>query len=315
MQSINGAGVEEAARKTRHAREEEARQKEERHARRRRTWKRRWYYLKYGTPTFFIFLLLLAFVFVFRHKMLITVNSGDVAVKYFRILGGTSFNVVGHEGLNIIAPWDKVYIYTVRTQTLVMPMTVLSKNGLEVHLDAQIRFHPFEETVSYLHRRLGPDYVKTALIPRLTEAVQRKIGQFEPEQIYSQSGGGDLFETDKRRIGGVFVNVEDIALFNIRLPEKVQQSIQAKAEEQQAFEAYKFRVNKQEEEFKRQELEVKGLKLYEAVTAGIPRSVLIWKGIEATSELAKSPNAKIIVFGSKDNLPLMLGNVPDLVEK
>ena len=47
----------------------------------------------------------------------------------------------------------------------------------------------------------------------------------------------------------------------------------------------------------------------------IPQSILVEKGIEATLELAKSPNTKIIVMGSKDNLPLLLGNVPDVVGK
>jgi len=37
--------------------------------------------------------------------------------------------------------------------------------------------------------------------------------------------------------------------------------------------------------------------------------LLKWKGIEATSALANSPNSKIVVIGSaKDGLPLILGN-------
>jgi len=313
MQSIDGTGVDERARKTRHVREEEARQKEERSMRSRRRWRRRWYFLKYGTPTFVVLLMLAVFVFFFRHRMLITVGSGQVGVIYYRLFGGTS-DTVKQEGLTIIAPWDRAYIYSTRTQTLIKPMTVLSNNGLEVHLDAQIRFHPVPETIPYLHRRLGPDYVITALLPQLTQAIQRKIGQFQPEEIYASSSGNGLFQSDKRLIGGVFIEVEDIALFNIKLPDKVQQSIQAKAEEQQAVQTAMLRVDKQQQESLRVQKEVDGLKLYQSVT-GIPKSVLIWKGIEATADLAKSPNSKIIVFGSKDNLPLMLGNVPDLAEK
>ena len=58
-----------------------------------------------------------------------TVNSGEVLVIYYRFFGGTGHNSVGLEGLHIIAPWDKAYIYVVRTQTLVVPMTVLTRNG------------------------------------------------------------------------------------------------------------------------------------------------------------------------------------------
>jgi hypothetical protein len=47
----------------------------------------------------------------------------------------------------------------------------------------------------------------------------------------------------------------------------------------------------------------------------IPQSILVARGIDATLELAKSPNSKIIVMGGKDNLPLVLGSVPDAVSK
>ena len=35
-----------------------------------------------------------------------------------------------------------------------------------------------------------------------------------------------------------------------------------------------------------------------------------WRGIEATLQLAQSPNTKIVIIGSgKDGLPIILGNV------
>ena len=38
-----------------------------------------------------------------------------------------------------------------------------------------------------------------------------------------------------------------------------------------------------------------------------PEQYLRWKGIEATLELAKSPNSKVIVMGAgKDGLPVIL---------
>jgi prohibitin 1 len=36
---------------------------------------------------------------------------------------------------------------------------------------------------------------------------------------------------------------------------------------------------------------------------------LKWKGIEATREIARSQNAKVVIIGSgKDGLPIILGN-------
>ena len=170
-----------------------------------------------------ILLFFLLFVWVFRKQMIHTVNSGEVLVIYYRFFGGTGHNSVGLEGLHIIAPWDKAYIYVVRTQTLVVPMTVLTRNGIAVHLDAQVRFHAIPETVPYLHRRYGPNYVKDIITPGLIESVQGVIGQFLPEEIYSSENGASskqVFANARRVIGGVFVDVEDIALFNVRLPER-----------------------------------------------------------------------------------------------
>jgi regulator of protease activity HflC (stomatin/prohibitin superfamily) len=45
------------------------------------------------------------------------------------------------------------------------------------------------------------------------------------------------------------------------------------------------------------------------VRQGISEQLLKWKGIEATVEIAKSANAKVIVVGSgKDGLPIILGS-------
>lgn len=277
----------------------------------RKRWHRRWLNFKMGLKIFLILLFAVTFVWVFRKRMIFTVNSGEVLVIYYRFFGGTNHNSIGLEGLHILAPWDKGYIYVVRTQTLVVPMTVLTRNGVEVHLDAQARFHAVPETVPYLHRRYGQNYVKDIITPGLIESVQGVIGQFLPEEIYSSESGASskqVFANARRVIGGVFVEVEDIALFNIRLPDRVQEAVQSKAAAEQGAEAAVFNQ-------RRAELDAQAVQRYDDIVKTIPQSILVAKGIEATLELAKSPNTKIIVMGSKDSLPLVLGNVPDVVAK
>ena len=299
--------------KTQTAAKKESDENHLRDVRRSERRRRRWLILHKGSKLLLPLFLLALFLFLFRSRIFYSVGSGEVILVYFRFLGGTSHNQIGHEGLHIVTPWDEAYIYKIRIQSVVVPMTVLAKNGVEVRLDAQMRFHAVPEMVPYLHREYGPDYVKDLITPQLIESVQDVIGSFDPEQLYASERGassGQIFRKAKRTIGGVFIGVDDIALFNIRLPEKVQQSIQAKAEAEQNALAYAFRVDQEQQEFRRKQLDAKGLLEYQKLV--IPPSVLVWKGIEATLELAKSPNSKVIVMGSKDNLPLMLGNVPDL---
>jgi prohibitin 1 len=294
---------------------EDAAKKAEKRLELRRRWQNRWLLMKHGVAVGVILLVTAILAFVLGPRIFIALDSGEVLVVYYLFFGGTNHNEIGHEGLHIIAPWDTGYRYQVRTQILLQPMTVLSKNGLEVHLDAQIRFHPIAETIPYLHRRYGPDYVKRIIVPGLIESVQEVIGQFLPEELYSfqrDASTGRILAKARRLIGSVFIEVEDIALFNVKLPPRLQAAIQSKHEEEQIALAYAFRVQKEESETQRKLIEAKGIQQYNEIVRQIPQSVLVWKGIEATLELAKSPNAKVIVIGSKDNLPLMLGNVPDL---
>ena len=284
----------------------------------RERWRRRWKRFTRGV-SMLTFLVVLAIVcWVFRKQIFITVDSGEVLVVYYRFFGGTSHNTVRHEGMHFVAPWDKSYIYTTRVQTMLQPMTVLSKNALEVKLDAQIRFHISPEIVPYVHRKFGENYKTSIIVPQLTEAVQQLIGQYQPEELYSSDTGASsaqILENAKRVIGGGLIVIEDIALFNIKLPDKVQSAVQDKAAVEQAALAEAYLIQKERGEKERLLLNAQALRAYGETIQGLPKSVLIWKGIEATLELAKSPNAKVIVMGSRDNLPLMLGNVPDLADK
>jgi prohibitin 1 len=51
-----------------------------------------------------------------------------------------------------------------------------------------------------------------------------------------------------------------------------------------------------------------GIRDFQQIVAqGISSQLLEWKGIEATENLAKSANAKIVVIGNSKGLPLILG--------
>lgn len=284
----------------------------------RRRLRQRWRRFRRIFKVLLFLALLVTFLYVFRSRMFYTIDSGEVMVVYRRFLGGTTHNTIAREGFHVIPPWDRAYIYEVKNQTIVAPMTVLSRNGLQVSLDAQIRFHLVPETVPYMHRQYGPDYVNTVIKPELTEAVQQVIGQYLPEELYSPEHGESaarVFDNAKRLIGGVFVVVDSIALLNVKLPEIVQTAVQKKAAAEQDALAHNFVVEKEKKEAERKLIEAKSLDRYAAEVSHIPQSVLVWKGIEASLELAKSPNSKVIVMGGKDSLPLVLGNVPDVAGK
>ena len=70
-----------------------------------------------------------------------------------------------------------------------------------------------------------------------------------------------------------------------------------------------FVLDREKQEADRKRIEAQGIADFQKiVSTGLNPMLLQWKGIEATEELAKSPNTKIVVVGNtKDGLPLILG--------
>ena len=72
---------------------------------------------------------------------------------------------------------------------------------------------------------------------------------------------------------------------------------------------YDFKIQKAKKEAERKEIEAKGIAEFQKiVTRTITPQLLKWKGVEATQEIAKSPNSKVVVVGNGDgDLPIILG--------
>jgi regulator of protease activity HflC (stomatin/prohibitin superfamily) len=103
--------------------------------------------------------------------------------------------------------------------------------------------------------------------------------------------------------------VENVLLRDIQLPATLKASIEAKQQAEQEALAMNFRLQKETQEAQRKRIEAAGVRDFQQIVAqGITPSLLEWKGIEATENLAKSANSKVVVIGNnKNGLPLILG--------
>jgi len=79
-------------------------------------------------------------------------------------------------------------------------------------------------------------------------------------------------------------------------------------QEQESLE-YEFKIDKSKKEAERKEIEANGIAEFQRiVNKTITPQLLKWKGVEATQEIAKSTNSKVIVIGNGDgDLPIILG--------
>lgn len=256
------------------------------------------------------FLLSVLLVLFLWDSIVHTVYPGEAGVLYKR-LTGTEIEKVYGEGLHVTWPWDKFYIYNVRIQEVKRDFEALSSQGMQIAIKLSIRFRPEHFSVSVLHQRIGPEYVETVVIPEVEATVRKLFGQTTDKEIYTSANAiiDRSLNESRIQLGSKFIYLDDLIIRRLEFPPKVQDAINTKIEQLHLFESYEYRLAREKQEAKRKEIEAQGIKKFqETVSQGISESYLKWRGIEATKELAASPNAKVVIIGNGDKqLPIILG--------
>ncbi len=251
---------------------------------------------------------------IFFIKSTITIGSGEAGVLYRTFDGGvvTDEPPLG-EGFHLVAPWNDVFIYEVRQQELSEQMQVLSSNGLEIKLDATAWFHPQYENTGKLHKEKGENYIERVIRPAIRSAARSVVGRYTPEQLYSTKRDAiqdEIFTETKKILANQYVQLNEVLVRDVTLPSTIKTAIETKLKQEQESLEYEFRLEKAQKEAERQRIEAEGkAKANQILSASLTDKILQEKGIQATLELSKSQNTKVIVIGSgKDGMPIILGN-------
>src|SRR5579871_3048486 len=120
-----------------------------------------------------------------EHTTAFVIFGGEVGVLYLRFAGGTQTDRVLGEGMKVIAPWDRLFIYNVRVQEVKHEMNAITDEGLKVKLDLSIRYHPEVELVGLLQQQVGPNYRDQIVIPEVESAVRTLVGASSMTQVYT----------------------------------------------------------------------------------------------------------------------------------
>jgi regulator of protease activity HflC (stomatin/prohibitin superfamily) len=239
-----------------------------------------------------------------------TVDSGRAGVLW-KLFGGTQPGVYG-EGVHLIAPWNRLTRYDVRTQDQKEVLHVLANNGLSISLETSIRYRPVRDELPKLHAEIGPGFYEVIVAPVVRSESRKVAGRYSPEEIYSSRREvveHEILDEVRKAVAGKHVELEAILIRDVDLPENIKRAISEKLEEEQNALKMQFTLNRERQEAERKRIEAQGISDFQRIVAtGISDQLLRWKGIEATEQIAQSPNAKVIVIGTgKDGLPLILG--------
>lgn len=227
------------------------------------------------------------------------------------------------EGMRFIWPWDEMYIYNIRLQQISHSYEVLANDGLEMKAEIAITWKPVEADLGRLHRDIGPDYVNVLLVPIVGACAREEIARHPPDALYSSQRLA-IQEAIRNKVKNTLLSrfypatrresyliVEDVLIREIILPAEIKKAIEDKVAQKHLAESYAYRLIREQQEANRKAIEAEGIRRFQQIiNSTISDGYLKWKGIDATLELAKSPNAKIVVIGTGrgDGMPVILGN-------
>jgi hypothetical protein len=184
-----------------------------------------------------------------------------------------------------------------------------------IQFRTSVRCRPRVESLGLLQQNIGPDYVEKVVIPETQTALREVVGDTPLDQIYSTNVSILQKAVVKavQQLSGRYIAIDDILITDIDIPDQIKKAIESKLTQQQNSLQYDYVLSVSRKEAERKRIEAEGIRDFQnIVTPGISQNFLRWKGIEATLDLSKSANAKVIVIGAQNGLPLILDTASGL---
>ena len=243
-------------------------------------------------------------------SIVISIKPGELGVLYARFRGGTQLQHTYEEGIHFIQPWNIMYIYDVRVQEETQNIDVLTVDGLTINVQISLRFQIIRDRLPALHQEIGPRYREKVVLPIMNSAVRQTIGSYRPDDLYStarQELQDQMLVDAVEEMGRIPILIQGFVVKTITLPEVLRDSIERKLVAEQSYLRYKYILLEEQQEARRKIIEAEGIKAYQMlVNEHMTQNFLRYQGIQATKDLASSPNAKVVVIGGKDGLPVIL---------
>jgi regulator of protease activity HflC (stomatin/prohibitin superfamily) len=252
-------------------------------------------------------------------KCIVQIEAGQVGVKS---LFGRVQNDVLPSGLHFINPFVEVQRLDIKTQNYTMSgihdegaksgddaIRVLTADGLEVTIDLTVLYKLLPSEAPRLVRETGVDYTDKIVRPLTRTKIRDNAVYYEAISLYSnkrdefQQRIFKSIEDDFRKRGLI---LEQLLVRNITLPQSVKTSIEQKISAEQDAQKMQFVLQKEKQEADRKRVEAQGIADYQRIiNTGLTDQQIQYEQIKAYLELAKSPNAKVIIMG-KGSAPVIL---------
>jgi regulator of protease activity HflC (stomatin/prohibitin superfamily) len=273
-----------------------------------------------------IILLFVSALIVLWPRVFVIIPSGSNGVIYRPLSGGVDLTDLLSEGAKLILPWNKVTQYTIQIQLKELKLQLMTADLLKTNVTVSFQYEVNPYTLPFLHKFVGINYLEKMIIPQVIKVTREKVAKLSSQVAFTGDIGQvandiaittDSLLVDQLSPPGLsnvrLIRISSVQLTSVEYPPDVQAAIVNKLVEAENADAYKFKIQAARSEAERKIIEANGIKGFQdIVNEGMTERYLRYRGIQATEDLAKSGNAKTLIFGSgPSGLPLILGNAVD----
>ncbi len=199
-----------------------------------------------------------------------------------------------------IETWD------VKPQELKEVATVPSSEGLISQLDISILYNVPKDRVVFVRKTTGRDYRETIIEPYVREAIRNIVSGYAVKALFSDEGrheiGNKILAFLKEKLEPRGINVQDVLLRDVRLPQSFAASIESKLRAEQESLQKEFELTKAKKDAEIEVARAEGAAKSNLIIANsITENYLRYKWVESL----KSSNMQVVYVPTEANLPVL----------
>ncbi len=232
----------------------------------------------------------------------IVIEDGEVGVQ-------KSFGTISDEpvGAGVVIQFPVVRTVTpwnVKLQEVKESASMPSSEGLIIGLDTSLLFRVKAEMAPQIRKTIGRNYMSVLVVPYMRNAVRDVISGYQVKDIYTAKGRAEIAEKLRvflrKTLGPEGIEVVDVLLRDVKLPQRFRESIEAKLTAEQVVQQKQFEL-----EQARKDAEIEVARAEGAAKAQkIVRSTLSGSYLQYLWIKTLNQNPNVIYVATEANLPI-----------
>lgn len=196
---------------------------------------------------------------VFGGAFIFIVQPGEVKIKFNRFRGLQ--RDVYKEGIHVRIPFvEQLVTYDVRITPVDITSISSTKDQQQIDIALRVLYRPIEEEVPNIHLSLNRDYQDRFIRPIAMEVVKTVLAQYDADQLLKQREkiSAEIKSLYTTRIKEFHFIVDDVVLTDLKFSAQYKKSVEDKQIAQQMAEREKYIVEKNEQLFRANLIEIEG---------------------------------------------------------